>query len=152
MNVNNRAAAAAVMVALFLMGAVAGGLVVGLLWRDSVSPPFATGERVGGGFERPGDIRGPRGMLPERYMYRLRRELDLSATQQDSVLTILEHQRQEAAGAMRELGPLLRAGMDSTLTQIRRVLDEDQQVRFDQIMEEEGQLMRRQWSPDRERP
>lgn len=151
MNISKRMSAAAIMVALFLMGAVAAGVVVGLLWRDSVHAPVPR-ERVADRIERPGAIRGPRSVLPERYLHRLDRELDLSATHEDSVRTILDRQQKEAAATMLELGPLLRAGMDSALTQIRRVLHEDQQVRFDQIMEEERRLMRRRWSPDRERP
>lgn len=149
MNISKRTSAAAIMVALFLMGAVAGGVVVGLLWRDSVNPPVR-GERVADRFEHPGPIRGPRSVLPERYLHRLDRELDLSATQEDSVRAILDRQRQEAAATMQEMGPVLRAGMDSALTHIRRVLHEDQQARFDEIMEQERQLMRRRWSPDRE--
>ncbi len=155
MIVSNRVAAVAVMVALFLMGAVAGGITMSFLWRGVPMPPpgWESSDRPPrrGGPDGPGGAPGPRGVMPAAFLDRLDRNLKLTDAQRDSAEAIMTHQREQAAATMREMAPRLRAGVDSTHAQIRRVLDEAQRERFDSLMQRDQGALGRRWMDGRRR-
>ena len=137
MTVSNRVAAVLVMAALFLMGAVAGGVAVGVVTAGDEAPRARwerDGRRAGPG-ERGDRFRGPRGFAAAGFVDRMDRELELDDAQRDSVAAILESQRQAAEATLRDVAPRLRAGVDSAHEQIRRVLDDGQRARFDALLQ-----------------
>jgi uncharacterized membrane protein len=146
MTFNSRVVAGLVMVALFVMGAVAGGMATSLFRRDPpppwVQPPF-DGSRT----RPPRGPVGPRSVLPAQYLERLERQLGLSGAQRDSIEAILELQREQAESTLRDLEPRLRASVDSALAQVRAVLDAEQQEEFDSLVVRDREILGRRMLP-----
>ena len=119
--VNVRAKGAAVLVAVFALGGVAGGGgTYAWLRRDEAT----SAEEEHGG-------RSPRRLRA------LERSLDLTATQREQVRAILaqsgEQRRQLAQEMFERCGDGLRAHHDAVSAQIRALLTPEQQTRFDAI-------------------
>ena len=146
MSFDNRTVAGLVMVGLFVMGGVTGGMVTGLLTRDDAPTRF-DGRPDGVRRPPPRGVPGPRSVLPAQYLDRLDRELELSEEQRDSIEAILEAQRRQAQATLEELGPVLRAGLDSAMSQVRAVLHSDQQDRFDSLVVREREILGRRLPP-----
>jgi hypothetical protein len=62
--------------------------------------------------------------------------LELRDQQRDSLEAILESQRAQASTVFQEMWPRLNATVDSANALFRRVLDPDQQARFDSLLDE----------------
>lgn len=122
--VNTRAKGAAVLVAVFALGAMAGaGGTYGWLRRDDIAAE---------------DDRG--GRSPRR-LHALERSLDLTPAQREQVRTIMARsgdQRRQIAQEMYErCGDGLRTHHDGVSAQIRALLTPAQQTRFDAITAEQ---------------
>ena len=150
MSFDNRTVAGLVMVGLFVMGGVTGGMVTSLMTREAPPTRFE-GRPDGVRRPPPRGIPGPRSVLPTQYLDRLDGELDLTPAQRDSIEVILEAQRRQAQTTLEELGPLLRSGLDSAMSQVRAVLHPDQQERFDNLVVREREILGRRM-PLRPRP
>jgi len=72
---------------------------------------------------------------------RLASELSLSAEQKEEVGEILENRRQRASEAMEQMGPFLKAQLDSMNAEIRALLTPEQQERFDDFVAREDERM-----------
>lgn len=132
---------AAVLVAVFIAGAMAGAAVVRFAgWgasdrtlvrvqadRDRPDgPPGDRAERDG-----PGDRdRGPYALA--RY---LEEELDLGEEQQERVQEILLRRQQEAQEMFRESRQRFESHLDSTMSEVREVLSAEQEEEFEELIE-----------------
>ncbi len=141
---DSRLAAAGVMLTLFLVGGVTGGVAVHLVEARAERAAWeARRERAREHDDRnrrPGD---PRSFASSRVMDRLTERLALTPPQQDSVEAILDRQRSAANAVFREMGPRLKAMVDSTNARIRVLLDAEQQVRFDELLQEDRGVLGR---------
>ncbi len=120
--VNARVTGAAVLAAVFALGAVAGGGgAYAWLRRD---------EAAGYSGDRPG-------MRDPRRLRALERELDLTPTQREQVRAILdrssEQRRMLAQQMFERCGSEVRAQHDEVSAQIRALLTPEQQPRFDAV-------------------
>jgi Spy/CpxP family protein refolding chaperone len=115
----NRNRAVIWVLAVFLLGAFSGGMLVYLL----VLPSSATQLRA----ERP-DFRNPK--VREEAMSRLAKELDLSEEQQNQVSAILDEARLESEQVMHQ-------AREKTHERLRTVLTADQMERFGKYMKHE---------------
>ena len=142
---NNRMAAAGLLLGLFLSGAVAGGAAVHFL--DSRGPLERSAEtrrdRDGDDDRRRGRQGDPRSFTSTRVLDRLEQRLGLTTEQRDSVEAILEGQRSAASEVFREMGPTLRATIDSANARIRGILDDEQRVRFDELLQQDRGVLGR---------
>lgn len=142
-----RTAAAALLVSVFVAGLLGGAAGVRLMdrrpWRDRVEhrmPP----DRMGARPQSPGGMEGDRdrfGPSPMWLADRLASELSLSDEQKEGVADILEARRQRAAEAMEQMGPFLKAQLDSMNAEIRALLTPEQQERFDEFVAREDERM-----------
>jgi hypothetical protein len=148
MKMDNRLAAAGVMLALFVSGGVTGGVVVHLVesgaraearWerRDDGDDRDGNGRRRG---RRPGD---PRSFATERAVERLAERLELTGEQRDAVQAILEGQRAAAGEVFQEMAPRLQSLVDSTHARIRGLLDDEQRARFEELLRVDRGLLGR---------
>ena len=140
MRIGNRQMAAAVMASLFLTGAVTGALVISLL---DLRPPTAPGAQFrgrAGPFAGRGGGPGALGARP--FLDRLDRQLDLSPTQYDSIAAILSRDQEATQEAMRAVRPGLLARLDSTNSEISRLLSDEQRVRFDELIRSDRGALR----------
>lgn len=141
---DNRMAAAGLLVGLFLSGAVAGGAAVHFLdSRSSLERSHETRRDRDDDDRRRGRPGDPRSFTSTRVLDRLEDRLGLTTEQRDSVETILEGQRSAASEVFREMGPALRATIDSANARIRGVLDEEQRVRFDELLRQDRGVLGR---------
>lgn len=157
MRLDSRFAAAAVMAAVFVSGAVTGGVLSRTVFDDDPRPEWARdrddrrgpdrGPREGADRERRDGPRAPRGIMSSRAVEHLADRLELREPQRDSLEAILERQRARAAAVFEDIGPSLRAVLDSTTTDIRQMLDPDQQAEFDAIVREDRGVLGRRWVP-----
>ena len=133
MSGERRWVALAVLVSLFLSGVAVGGVGV-LLLRAGPSPDrsFRPPALPGSGPSAGPRVSAP-AFVPGTVVDRLAEELELSPSQRDSVETILRRQRTVAQAELADVYPRLRASVDSAAAQIRRVLEPEQQVRFDEM-------------------
>lgn len=161
MRLDSRLAAAGVMVAVFLSGAVTGGVLSRTVLDDG--PSFERsrdrdlrreersgpdrGPREGPDRGRREGPREPRGILSSRAVEHLADRLELTAPQQDSLRAVLDRQQERASAVFQDVGPRLRAVLDSTTSQIRALLDPGQQAEFDAIVQEERGVLGRRWVP-----
>ena len=133
--VSNRWIAGLVMTSIFILGALAGGGAVAILIRVPTPPaapfPFPTRRPGGAPFAQPSG----RGEFGTDFVVFLSRELRLSDQQRDSIQSIFDRQRRDTDQTLESLAPRLRARIDSTNAQIRRVLDERQRARFEEIQQ-----------------
>ena len=147
-----KTAAAALLIAVFLAGILGGAAGTKMMDR-----------RVGrhGGdqpdrFDRLGSTRpwmrgteegaDRRGLMPMWFTDRLARELDLTEEQREGIKDILDSRRQQADELMEQIGPRLKAELDSMQLEIRALLSPEQQLLFDQFQEREGERMFRRMS------
>jgi hypothetical protein len=130
---NSRLAAAGVMAGLFIAGAVTGGAVVHFLDDDQ---PSVVQRRSDRGPDNDRRRRNPRSFATERVVESLTARLELRDQQRDSLEAILESQRAQASTVFQEMWPRLNATVDSANALFRRVLDPDQQARFDSLLDE----------------
>jgi predicted dehydrogenase len=147
MRIDNRLAAAGVMLALFVSGGVTGGVLVHLVeqgtrpdarWeRRDDDEPDMDGRRRG---RRPGD---PRSFATERAVERLAERLELTGEQRDAVQAILEGQRAAAGEVFQEMAPRLQSLVDSTHARIRGLLDDEQRARFEELLRVDRGLLGR---------
>ena len=165
MKLDSRLAAAGIMVAVFLSGAITGGVLSRAVLDDG--PPFdRPWERDGrrgdwrgpdrGPDRRPGEDpdhdrrdrpREPRGVMSSRAVDHLAERLELTDAQRDSLVVILERQRERASAVFEDVGPRLRAVLDSTTSHIRAMLDPEQQAEFDAIVQEDRDVLGRRFAP-----
>lgn len=151
-----KTAAALLLVTVFLAGVMGGMVGVEMMdkrsWRDQ-------GERSRR-YDHPGerqpwtkgaDRRPDRhGLMPMWISDRLAERLGLSEVQKEEIQGILENRRKKADEVLSQVGPILRAELDSMNLEIRETLTPEQQALFDQFQEQEGERMfRRMSSPDR---
>ena len=153
MKVSNRMAAAGLLVGLFLAGGVAGGAIVHVVTSgDGPGPDLPGWEGRRGRAESDSRRRGgpgePRSFTTGRVLDRLETRLDLTAGQRDSIEAILERQRSAAGEIFREMGPELRATVDSANARIRDVLDEEQRARFEELLRRDRGVLGRPAPPD----
>ena len=147
---NNRLAAAAIMSTLFVAGGVAGGAIVYALEQgdaaESGRPDLREGDRSGyagrgggrWGGDRPGD---PRAFMESRALDEMAKHLGLTETQRTSVEAIFERQRTWASRVMADIGPRMRALLDSANAEIRQTLTEEQQAVFDVMVREDRVIL-----------
>lgn len=153
MKLTNRMAAAGLMVGLFVAGGIAGGAAMYFLGsgQDRDVPGWerrSQGDRDAERHRgRPGD---PRSFTTDRVVERLENRLELTSEQRDSVAAILERQRTAASAVFREMGPRLRATVDSANTRIRDLLDENQRARFEELLRRERGVLGQPPPPDRD--
>lgn len=161
MTSGSRLAAAGIMAAVFLSGAVTGAVLSRTVLDDR--PSFErSSDRDGRWGERPRPDRRPggepdrdhregprppRGIISSRAVEHLAARLDLSEPQRASLDSILERQRERASAVFREVGPRLRTVLDSTNAQIRMMLDSAQQAEFDAIIREDREVLGRRFTP-----
>ncbi|MBI4544304.1 MAG: hypothetical protein HY703_03830 [Gemmatimonadetes bacterium] len=139
--------AAALLVSVFMAGALTALAVDGLLARRGAARPelaggpasFAPGARFlppGGRGVHFGRGPGPIGMTSA-----LAQRLRLSDRQEQQVREILERRRAESDSLLQQMHPRLQANLDSTLAQIRRLLEPGQREEFDRYVREGRALM-----------
>jgi Spy/CpxP family protein refolding chaperone len=126
---------AALLVAAFSTGALAGAAGDRLLARDDDH------DRRGVGFAG-GHPRGARGHVFEKRIM-LFEPLDLSEEQRDRIGEILERRREQMAESWRRIRPQLGALVDSTHAEIRALLTPEQQRAFDRLREDRLRLRHR---------
>ena len=85
--------------------------------------------------------------MSSRAVEQLIERLGLSEEQGDSLDAILETGRDRASTVFTEVGPRLRTVLDSTNEQIRALLDPAQQEEFNQILEEDRDVLGRRFVP-----
>jgi len=103
---------------------------------------------------------GRRGMpTVDDQMKHLTKKLDLSADQQAKVKPILENQRNQmeqihndSSLAREDRFSKMQSIHDSANTQIKGVLNEDQQKKFDQMQQERRDRMKGRWGGDKSGP
>ena len=147
-----KAAAAALLISVFIAGALGGVVGTKLMdrrsWRDGMVRSGHM-ERPGG---RPSRMKGmeggadPRGLMPMWFSDRLAHELDLDEEQREIIQNILESRRERADDILEKVGPTLKAELDSMSIEIRAILTPDQQLLFDQFHERERERMFRRMS------
>jgi Spy/CpxP family protein refolding chaperone len=146
-------AAAALLVSVFVSGALGGAVGVRLMDRRPWRPAGERGmppEPMGGRPPGPGGMEGGPdrfGVAPMWMADRLAAELSLTDEQRDQVSGILESRQARASDALREIGPFLRAQLDSMNLEIRAILTSEQQVVFDQFVAREDERMFRRMGP-----
>lgn len=142
-----KTAAAALLISVFVAGVLGGAAGVKLLDRRPWMPGADHGmtfDRMGGRSQRPDGMEGGSrgfGMAPMWLADRLAAQLELTAEQREAVTAILEARRARASEAMEEMGPFLKAQLDSTNMEIRAVLTPEQQERFDEFVDREDERM-----------
>jgi Spy/CpxP family protein refolding chaperone len=98
---------------------------------------FLLGGVVGGGTVafglQPGGRGGAHGRDPERYQRLLNHELDLTATQQDSVKIILARHRQAMDSVWQDVAPRVETLRSAIRSEIARQLTPEQQEKFDRM-------------------
>ena len=159
---NNRLAAAGIMAAVFVSGGFAGGaLTYAVGQRDAFEMDREgrwggngswdgggrrdgnrSGESGGRRGERPRD---PRALMESRAVEEMVRKLGLSEAQRLSVESILERRLSSASKVFSNMGPQLRALLDSTNVEIRRTLTLAQQTLFDQMVAVDRGLLGRRY-------
>jgi hypothetical protein len=137
------------MAGLFLAGAVTGGAVVHFAADDAPRLGARDGSR-----DRDDDRRRrtPRSFASDRVVESLAERLDLSEPQRDSLEAILEVQRAQANTVFQEMWPRLHSTVDSANALFRRILDAEQQARFDELLEENRGVLGRPPPSPRESP
>jgi hypothetical protein len=135
-------------VVVVLMAGVASGI---LLDRFLLRPPAGRLDRVPGWMAGPGGRMGPggmrqgpmtqdggrgagRGMRPEALADRLTAELQLTAAQKEKVGAILTRRRTALDGMRTELSERMQKEQAELRAEIRALLDEKQQKRFDEVV------------------
>jgi hypothetical protein len=83
--------------------------------------------------------------MDERAFNRLVQHLELSEEQREEYRVILERQRDAASTIFGEFGPRLQALMDSTNAEFRRLLTDDQQVQFDELIGQDRDRLGREY-------
>jgi len=153
-----KTAAAALLVSVFVAGALGGAVSMKLLdrrpWRAGPGVEhMAPFDRTGGRGSRPGSRESGRdrfGIAPSMWLAeRLSAQLDLSSEQREEVVAILESRQTRATEALEEMGPLLRAQLDSMNLEIRAVLSPEQQEVFDEFVSQEDERMFRRMGGSR---
>lgn len=97
--------------------------------RPSMGPGMGPGRGVRDGGPRMGP--GGPGLAPMVMSRRMAQRLGLSADQEDQIRKILDRRHDAADSIMQGVFPLLRAQLDSTRAEVRRVLTPEQRDRFD---------------------
>lgn len=145
-----KTAAAALLVSVFVAGALGGAVGVRLVDRRPWRPAGERGiplDPMGGRPPGPGGMEGGPdrfGVAPMWLADRLAADLDLTEEQRDQVSAILESRQARASNALEEIGPFLRAQLDSMNLEIRAILTSEQQVIFDQfVAREDERIFRR---------
>jgi hypothetical protein len=147
MIVGQKAGAAALLVSVFIAGALGGAVGVKLVdrrpWRPS-GEYRAPMDRMGG---RTPHTSGREGG-PDRFRIapmwmadRLANQLSLTEEQREAVGSILEARQARASEALSEMGPFLKAQLDSINLEIRGILTPEQQERFDEFVAREDERM-----------
>lgn len=157
MRLDHRLTAAGLMSVIFIAGGVAGGFVARAIiedaprqvreWdgvRDGDRDRDRRGDRGGSRGGPPGD---PRALMSSRAVEQMARRLELSEEQRDSVDVILERGRDRTSAVFSDLGPRLRALLDSTNLELREQFDSAQQMEFDQILQEDRGVLGRRFVP-----
>lgn len=149
-----KTAAAALLVSVFVAGALGGAVGVKLLdlrpWRSGPdrAAPF---DRRGGEHPWPGGRESPRGRFgvdPMLIADRLDAQLALTEAQKEGVTAILEARQARASAALEEIGPFLKSQLDSMNLEIRALLSPEQQKRFDEFAaREDDRIFRRMGGP-----
>ena len=85
--------------------------------------------------------RAPRG--PNEYLDKLTRDLEPTAEQRDSISSILERQRGDIDAIWREVRPRFDSLRSNVRSEMRVLLNPDQQVRFDEISRQNDQRRNR---------
>lgn len=142
-----KTAAGALLISVFVAGVLGGAAGVKLLdrrpWRPGVEGgiPF---DRMGG---RP-PWQGGREGAPDRFgiapMFleeRLAALLALTDEQREKVTAIMEARQEKASLALEEMGPALRAQLDSLNLEIRANLSPEQQEVFDDFLARDNERM-----------
>jgi Spy/CpxP family protein refolding chaperone len=135
-----------ILVAVFASGAAAGGFGISMFADSSI--------RGGTGGPPPRPDRGgrppppgTRGFATEEAVARLQEELDLTPEQAQRVESVFSEQQQAANTILEEMGPSLRATVDSANVLIRSLLSPSQQLGFDELISEEGGILGRRMEP-----
>ncbi len=123
MNGRSRAWALALLVAVFLLGGLAGAVGDRMLSSDSAAP---TEGRRGSDRERKRD-----------YLDWLSEELGLSEEQQAQVRAIAERHRDQVSALWREMRPRFEELQAQARSEIRAVLTEEQQAAYDDLLQEQ---------------
>ncbi len=110
------------------LAGVAGGV---LLDRFALHPPTRVGRQAG---PAPGRGGGPPLMRTGWLSERLSRELDLTAAQRDKLAGILAQRRSKLDQIRTEMQTRMLAEQQDVRAEIRAMLDDKQQKRFDEVM------------------
>lgn len=142
--------AAVLLASVFVAGALGGAVGVKLVDRRPWRPPGEHGspmDRMSGRTPPMGGRDGGPdrfGIAPMWLADRLADQLSLTEEQRGQVASILESRQARASEALSEIGPFLKAQLDSTNLEIRAVLTPEQQERFDEyVAREEERMFRR---------
>ncbi|MFC1660786.1 hypothetical protein ACFL3S_04855 [Gemmatimonadota bacterium] len=143
-------AAAALLVSVFVAGALAGFAV--FRFSEARSPAQPRGGKPPGGppgmmmrpMMTPGDSGSPFvGMAPMWITDRLSERLGLTDDQREKIQEIMDGRRSHASRVLDDLGPVLQAQLDSMQADIRDVLTPEQRERFDEFQREGRDVFRR---------
>jgi len=150
-NGSNWIGPAALIVAVFVSGALSGAAGVRWLDRDRGREGVST-ENV----RERGRIGFPRGESPRGgdrfFVDQVAERLELTASQREQIDSIVQAQRTKSREVMEALRPAMRASLDSMNAAIAEVLEPDQQAGWEEFVEEASQRHdRRGGPPDRRR-
>ncbi len=145
---NTKWSAAGLLIAVFLAGGLSALGVERIVDRMSGPEDSPQVENRWEG-RRPGRGGPPGGRPPfaelarMEFSDRLAQRLGLTEEQRETLEGIMERRRVLASNLMEELGPRLRAQMDSMEVEIREVLTDDQREAFDRFRNAEMERFRR---------
>lgn len=144
----SRWVAGGVLAATFLAGAVVGAAGYRVLDSPEASAaPERPPERTAGGERRrdsAGEDRGRRDRGPTSEMLEiLRRDVGITASQEKRVRAILERREERAHEVFEGVRERFHRWMDTTVTRIQAVLDEEQAVEFERRLEARMEERRR---------
>mgnify|MGYP001828843500 CR=1 FL=1 len=154
-----KTAAGLLLISVFLAGVMGGMVGVKMMDRRAWRDPGERSRRFDHPGEKPPWVRGTdrgaerHGLMPMWISDRLAEELELSDTQREQVRAIFDTRRERADEALKQIGPILRAELDSMNLEIREILSPEQALLFDEFQEREGDRMfRRMSNPSRGSP
>jgi len=88
---------------------------------------------------------GKRGFSKQHMVDRLSKKLSLDAEQKSKLQTIFETRRPQMLALRDEIRPKFEALRDSTRAEIRKILNPEQQVKFEELSKKWDEKKKRRW-------